>query len=201
MPDAEKNSGFTLIELVVSMAILGVLGISIGGFLYAGMKQYHAASAEVTLQTEAQMAQNQLSNLLLDANRAVAYSPGKLEIFSVRENVSEKEQIQLYYDAGEEKIFYSRYLLQDESPTDSTQVWKEDADAQEESFAAYVTGFTVTMYDKAETVLTDADRGKEIGKMKLTISYEVNGKTYDSEFVVTPRNSVIFSDAESMKAM
>lgn len=35
-----KNSGFTLVELVIVMAIMGILGLAVAGFIGTSTKQY-----------------------------------------------------------------------------------------------------------------------------------------------------------------
>ena len=39
-----KNSGFTLVELVIVMAIMGILGLAVVGFIGTSTKQYKYAS-------------------------------------------------------------------------------------------------------------------------------------------------------------
>ena len=56
-----KNSGFTLVELVIVMAIMGILGLAVAGFIGTSTKQYKYASKDVDLQYEAQ--QNRISFL------------------------------------------------------------------------------------------------------------------------------------------
>lgn len=42
-----KNSGFTLVELVIVMAIMGILGLAVAGFIGTSTKQYKYASKDV----------------------------------------------------------------------------------------------------------------------------------------------------------
>ena len=64
-----KNSGFTLVELVIVMAIMGILGLAVAGFIGTSTKQYKYASKDVDLQYEAQLTMNQIGDLIIDADR------------------------------------------------------------------------------------------------------------------------------------
>ena len=68
-----KNSGFTLVELVIVMAIMGILGLAVVGFIGTSTKQYKYASKDVDLQYEAQLTMNQIGDLIIDAQKCVKY--------------------------------------------------------------------------------------------------------------------------------
>ena len=70
-----KNSGFTLVELVIVMAIMGILGLAVVGFIGTSTKQYKYATKDVDLQYEAQLTMNQIGNLIIDAQKGVKYEP------------------------------------------------------------------------------------------------------------------------------
>ncbi len=73
--NSRKNSGFTLVELVIVMAIMGILGLAVVGFIGTSTKQYKYASKDVDLQYEAQLTMNQIGDLIIDAQKGVKYEP------------------------------------------------------------------------------------------------------------------------------
>lgn len=69
----KKNSGFALIELVVSLAIMGIVGLVLFEFIAISSKTFRSVNTEVNLQYESQLTINQLKDLIVDSNRGVVY--------------------------------------------------------------------------------------------------------------------------------
>lgn len=70
----KNHKGFTLVELLVGMAILSVVAAAITGFIVSGSKSYAAANTEIVVQQEAQLAMNQISDVVIDTTRSVNYT-------------------------------------------------------------------------------------------------------------------------------
>lgn len=56
-----KSGGFTLMELVVAMAIFAILGSTIAGLLKTGLSSYHSISRDMYNETEARTALSLIS--------------------------------------------------------------------------------------------------------------------------------------------
>lgn len=69
----KRNSGFSLVELIVVIAILAVIGGAISAFVITSTNSYKHVSDEVDLQEEAQIVMNQLETLLMNAEVGVNY--------------------------------------------------------------------------------------------------------------------------------
>ena len=54
------KKGFTLVEVIVSLAIMTIVAGSVGAFIVAGNNSYLRGNKELTLQEEAQLAANQV---------------------------------------------------------------------------------------------------------------------------------------------
>lgn len=62
------NKGFTLVELIVSVAILAIVMLAAFGFMLAGTKSYTSVDTRITRQFKAQLAVNQLGDSLMNCN-------------------------------------------------------------------------------------------------------------------------------------
>ena len=90
-----NNSGLSLIELIITVAMLAIVGSIIAAFVATSSKTYTRVSAEVDIQEEAQLTVNQIKDLVIDANRAVIFGlEAPTQVFTVLDgSVSETDII------------------------------------------------------------------------------------------------------------
>lgn len=69
------KKGFTLVEVIVSLAIMTIVAGSIGAFIIAGNNSYLRGNKELTLQEEAQLAANQMIDLIIDVEKDINFTP------------------------------------------------------------------------------------------------------------------------------
>ncbi len=82
----KKNGGFTLIEVVISMAILSFVLISTTLLITSGTRSYSSLYTAVDIQYESQIVMAQLQDRLLDCNGGVSYNSAQSALFIVNEN-------------------------------------------------------------------------------------------------------------------
>lgn len=118
----KDNYGFSLMELVISMAIVSIVSVAVFEFVMVATRHYQRETREVELQYEAQLTMNQLQDMLIDATKGVSYMVnGSTLILSDSEipagPVTSKQVIVYNTDryyviewrADQEKILYSEY--------------------------------------------------------------------------------------------
>lgn len=68
-----NNHGFSLVELLIAMAILGVVSLTIYSFMVTGSRFYGKQSADADIQSEAQLVANTISDLIVDCEVNISY--------------------------------------------------------------------------------------------------------------------------------
>lgn len=203
-----KNSGFTLVELVIVMAIMGILGLAVVGFIGTSTKQYKYASKDVDLQYEAQLTMNQIGDLIIDAQKGVKYEPATVaapvEVASVNpeagyiatasaEEASSEEASSEETSSDSKLIIYNKdctyniiyrpsehkiYLRKD-TLDPATGAVKADGQGKESLMAENVIGFTPD--------LSEAESKNSVG---LVVDFKAGDKKYTSKQNFTMRNKV-----------
>lgn len=203
-----KNSGFTLVELVIVMAIMGILGLAVAGFIGTSTKQYKYASKDVDLQYEAQLTMNQIGDLIIDAQKGVKYEPatvaapvevasadpeagyvatasaeeGQAEETSSEETSSDSKLI-IYNKDCTYNIIYRpsehKIFLRKDTLDPATGAVKADGQGKESLMAENVTGFTPD--------LSEAESKNSVG---IVVDFKAGDKKYTSKQNFTMRNKV-----------
>ena len=188
----KDNQGFTLIELLVSIAIVAIVAVSIAAFMIVGSRTYASTSSEVNLQYEAQLAFNQLQDLIIDTSLGVNYSyiaagdgidGTEIEVLRDSEIPSDAafKKIYMYndtvvyiviWDREHSWLYYEEYAMN----ADRT-IGAETVD--EARMADYITAFGV-----------DLSRLEEKRIVRVDMGFAKNTKTYDSTHNITIRNKV-----------
>lgn len=203
-----KNSGFTLVELVIVMAIMGILGLAVTGFIGTSTKQYKYATKDVDLQYEAQLTMNQIGNLIIDAQKGVKYEPATVaapvEVASVNPEAgyiatasaeeASSEEVSSEQSSSDSKLIICnndctyniiyrpsehKIYLRKDTLDPATGAVKADGQGKESLMAENVTGFTPD--------LSEAESKNSVG---LVVDFKAGDKKYTSKQNFTMRNKV-----------
>ena len=203
-----KNSGFTLVELVIVMAIMGILGMAVTGFIGTSTKQYKYATKDVDLQYEAQLTMNQIGNLIIDAQKGVKYEPATVaapvEVASVNPEAgyiatasaeeASSEEASSEQSSSDSKLIICnndctyniiyrpsehKIYLRKDTLDPATGAVKADGQGKESLMAENVTGFTPD--------LSEAESKNSVG---LVVDFKAGDKKYTSKQNFTMRNKV-----------
>lgn len=84
----QKNKGFTLIELIVTIAIIAIFSGVVLTVVGTGVHSYRTTSSNTKVQMETQDVMDQIQNIIIDVNRSVYYTYGDAMNSSVGDLVS-----------------------------------------------------------------------------------------------------------------
>jgi len=165
-----KNKGYTLVELLLSIAIFSIVMVGIASIMSSTLKAYSSANIDVTVQEDCQIAANQIEELLCDASSISAYDPSVGWIF--------KDDDGPYYDKA---ISYDG----------STVILKElvaGAGYIPHTIAEDVTSFSIDNW-KADSNVTVSTE-KAYNQVVINMTMDKNGTTYSLKRNVYFRNDV-----------
>lgn len=183
----KNQKGFTLVELVVVMAILSIIGIAIYGFFHTSSTAYNKTGAEVDLQYEAQLTLNQLDNMIIDSTKQLDYyyhtvSANNQPILSDADIPPEANVTGKTFIITNEDVAYK---IDWDSATKKVNLTKMTPTVSSNSLMAeYVSGFHVSL-----------ERAKSQRVVEFHFDFMNKDKEYDTAHNVTMRNKIIVNGA------
>lgn len=211
MRQIQQNKGFTLVELIVSIAIFAIVAAAIIAFFRVAMGQYRTNSSEVNLQTESQLTWKRLESNILMANQGI-YVPNdhQIDIYSYDESSQSgkyiKTSIYTKPNSDTNTIWYQSYrtdtLVDNDSSVGDTAMFTENTmDGKEQVFANLVTAFNIEVLDKNGNNCQVS--GQKPAKVVAHIEYEASPtaissdaekRKYVSDNTLAMRNAIVASN-------
>lgn len=170
----KNNRGFTLVELIVSIAILGIIAVAAAGFLLAGTRSYTSVNYSVRLQYESQLVMSQIQNYVMNCNCGIAWENGTMYIVDTSDTGKTVNEIKL--SGG--KLMYG-------TPAAAETITDTAPDVMSE----HVTGMTVTCTPNADTHRADT--------MQIKLQMKMGGKEYEATQTIALRNNPYYADGWS----
>lgn len=164
------NQGLSLVELLCSLAILGMLTMVVSSVLVVSANGYRHGNAETGAQQEAQLVANQITDLLIDTSAhgvapQVHFDDATKTLTITQENIG-YEVVQV----GTE-LYFSRYELD----AAGTRINQTIPQLMAENL-------------KEETFFVDYSAFSETGNVSVEMVYMKGAEEYPAAFNVTARN-------------
>ena len=70
----KQNKGFSLVELIIAIAILVIVTGAVCSFIVITSRNYANGNNDIGVQQEAQLAFNQISDVVIDARNSINYA-------------------------------------------------------------------------------------------------------------------------------
>lgn len=208
---ASDRSGFTLVELLICIAILSIVAASVCSFMIVGSKSYASANTEISLQQEAQMALNQMSDVIIDTTRSVNYvgypagsTSGELAekdadfsfeavdktltLYNGEENGKDGSGNPIIVAGnGNQKNYQFYWSKADE------ELYYSEIDVTQDSFSG---AERVLLAEHVSGFSADLSQIEEKRIVQLTLTFIYNGKEYTTTNNITIRNKVLINNIE-----
>lgn len=181
-----SNGGFSLVELIVSILVSGVVMLAVMGFLTSGLRHYRNVNSEVMLQMESQMTELFITELIQESSdfKMVSDSDRPTGVTAALE-VQRGTDYYVLAHIGNELRFG-----QTTAGTTAERVEEiKDADRKTTFLAQYVTDISLaTNRESFEEIRDRAIMYNDYYGTSVTIEYQVDQKTYTSSSLIRLQN-------------
>lgn len=207
----KNQKGFTLVELIIAVAILAIVTLAVSGFIVVGSRSYTSANTDIMLQQDAQLALNQISDVIIDTTDSISYGVraggvGDMQLVLkdsefggeatekclavVNKNEAgsnnDNESYWFYWNKDDEIIYFNKVEAYSStmSMSEIQSKFEEAADQTKVSILAqHVTDFSVdlTQFEANRVVM-------------ITATFENGNRVYSTSNNVTVRNRVALNE-------
>ena len=209
MKKMRKNHfGFSLIEMVVAFAVLGIATLAIGGFFVSSSRSYASSSSETGLQYEAQMALNQIEGKLIDAALGVNYnlidnsgnhfvendtisddSLTSKVLYIFDSDASGYHALLIKWDIANQELLYKEVSLS------SSQTNVADIDVS----GTLASGTWQLMAEGVNDFSVDLTKYSETKAVDVTLGLEKKNREIEVVGTITLRNNVLINESDLAK--
>lgn len=219
----KEQKGFTLIEILVSVAVLSIVVLAIGTAMVTGSRSFAKGNADASVQKEAQLAVNQVEDMIIDINGSVdlqMYTGGTLidldsvtteEEMAEKDALADKKELVLYNavktDAGTE---YTKEIVTWERDAEriTYSLWNVNYDSASETYdtiephvykdqllAENVTSFSIDLSDVKQEQLQDGTEVDVLRSVQITAGYRSSNNmiVYATTPLIALRNRLVKS--------
>lgn len=201
----ENNKGFSLLELVIAMCILTIIGFMLLSIIQSGTNSYSRTSKSINVQNEAQLAMDQIQEILIDATNGVSTTDSvpdgdvfgaldddtiekkdleKLYAFNIEKDDSGDDVnicMEIVWNKSSKEIYYSETVYKQEALSKKWEIDDAATDARNiknNLLAEHVEAFSadLTNIHKNHTVT-------------IALEFEVSGQKFESQKEIKLRNT------------
>lgn len=180
-----NNKGFSLVELIVALAIFAIVGLALVGFVASSTNNFNRSNEEIGLQYEQQLVVNQVRDIIIESGEGIYYDD-TTKLLTIYGSLKQVNDVKKYpvsfvsYKATDKKLYLSSAEF-----ANTTDISYANAGTAS-LFAEDVTNFSA-----------DLSQVKK-GKVTFSITFERGGKTKSVTETVALRNTLVVSNDASV---
>ncbi len=198
----KNNRGVTLVELLVTVAILSVVLLIAMSFMTTGSRTFAEGNAEAKVQKEAELAVNQMEDMIIDVNGGVDWV--KDDVTGDRElilynaggdsGVVEYTKESIIYKKSEHKILCSKWDMVFDTAANEYKI--DSPRYTDQLLAENVTQFEADISDVYTDTTSDGTTIDIVKSVQLKVGYDDGSgrAAYATSPVITLRNRMMKSD-------
>ncbi len=160
-----NNQGFTLVELIVSIAILSLLSFGATYFLNSGVRTFNTVESATQLQFDSQIVMAQVEHYILSASEEIYWDELNRDLYLTSKDETGATQVSVF------------------SINSDGLTYGEDAPGND------IVSRSVTTMDVKLTTRADSDGNERIAQVELTIEFLHDGRHYMTTQYITLRNA------------
>ncbi len=184
MKTIQNNKGFTLVEVVIALALSAFLVVGVTTIMSTTSRTYGTLYNTVNLQYNSQIVATQLHDRIVNCNGGIAWNSAKSTLSVV--NINEDGTKTLHaYTVQESEILYGTASTDALSPNDDVLV----------NFLNDDSNFTDVMTQNVTQLnIEPADTDGQIESVTLNINFEKRSRQQEVYQVIALRNEPFYSD-------
>ncbi len=176
-----RNKGFTLVELMVSVAILGILIAAEVAFLSSGANVYRVVYNNVDLQVESQTILNQMEDAVINCSGGMSYQNNTLYVIDPGSGGSDEyDEYEFSFASG--ALTYTHNTITVTNGTPAAPVLSESA-----PLSAHVKSFGVAFQPTVGNVIST----------KISLGLAQQSSSFAADKTVDSRNKPVQAASEA----
>jgi prepilin-type N-terminal cleavage/methylation domain-containing protein len=176
----QGNQGFTLVELIISFAILAIMSGMIALIIQSSANTYMTISNDINLQYESQTALSQIENYVVDCNTAVATNGSKDVLYIFKK-----------IDDGNGNDVYEGYKFAVDTTTKKLKLYAPlpvaSFDAANLSNFSFNSSQTMSDY----VISFTANLAPDTKSIEIIIGYQLGSRSYTGRQTIAFRNAPV----------
>jgi type II secretory pathway pseudopilin PulG len=188
-----NNKGMTLVELILVVAITVIVIGALVLFMTTSTRSYHTAESEISLQTEAQVIMNQISDTVIQGNNVLYNSTlHTLTIFHMDEVDLNFDTIDVIWFREEDHKLYLYHITSETEMNMVSSRINNNVVSKENLLGEYVTEFIVdTGIETSPNQFIYDISGKTSTTLSVKLTLDYMGKTYSMKEDMKLRNKIV----------